>query len=98
MRLHFHHWAPIQTLHRCNFFKMLFVSHSQGSVKQDNITSEVEIEEKEMEISKDDDSSEKPSEVCDFDKFGLLFFFIVPSLHLILENEGHTQLPILSNT
>nr|XP_028567469.1 PC4 and SFRS1-interacting protein isoform X3 [Podarcis muralis] len=34
----------------------------KGSVKQDNITSEVEIEEKEMEISKDDDSSEKPSE------------------------------------
>ncbi|XP_033029483.1 PC4 and SFRS1-interacting protein isoform X3 [Lacerta agilis] len=34
----------------------------KGSVKQDNITSEVEIEEKEMETLKDDDSSEKPSE------------------------------------
>ncbi|XP_063151114.1 PC4 and SFRS1-interacting protein isoform X1 [Candoia aspera] len=33
----------------------------KGSVKQDNETSEVEIEEKELETLKDDDSPEKPS-------------------------------------
>ncbi|XP_062985310.1 PC4 and SFRS1-interacting protein [Elgaria multicarinata webbii] len=33
----------------------------KGPVKQDNITTEAEVEEKEIETSKDNDSSEKPS-------------------------------------
>lgn len=45
--------------------KKYSMSCSQGSVKPDNETSETEIEEKELEILKDDDSPEKPSsEVC----------------------------------
>ncbi|KAH0628329.1 hypothetical protein JD844_009329 [Phrynosoma platyrhinos] len=37
----------------------------KGSVKQDNLATDVEIEEKEMETSKDDDSSEKPISEAD---------------------------------
>lgn len=59
--------------------------HCQGSTKQDDISTEAEIEEKEMETSKDDDPSEKPSsEVC---KFEPLFSFIVfePGSYLMVE-------------
>lgn len=53
------------------------MSCSQGSVKPDNETSEAEIEEKELETLKDDDSPEKPSsEVCWHKAFELFCLFI----------------------